>query len=162
MEESGQNQSQSPTERMLPEIFIFAVANIVFGVLGILIATQSFWPIDAELNPSDKLKSWIIITISVRSAFAIGLIILGIGLIILKKWARYGCIIWAWLMILWLIFVMLMNLIPHTWIHDSRVSMLMCLGSICASFCFTLPYSILLLIFMRTEKVKRAFAAISG
>ncbi len=101
----------------------------------------------------------------VSVVLSIWLIVLGIGLLRMKKWSRRGSIIYAWVSIglhtvirgypAVIILLGLANLPKdvgrwHFWVTYAGMTLM------------AFIYPILLLIFMKTEKVKRAFAAVWG
>ena len=100
----------------------------------------------------------------VNVGLSIWLIVLGVGLLRMTKWARRGSVLYAWVRIGlctvtrgYTAFVVLSGLANppkdgrwHFWMTYAGITLL------------GLIYPILLLIFMKTAKVKRAFAAIGG
>jgi len=100
-------------------------------------------------------------------ALAVWLIGLGVGLLVMKGWARRGSIIYAWIQIVFMIitlgatFISLIIDLIGGWQDFLRVFWgTMNIGNGIVAIQWI--YMILLLIFMKTEKIKRAFSAVGG
>jgi hypothetical protein len=91
-------------------------------------------------------------------------VILGIGLLNLKRWARSGSVIYSCIAIAWSIAGVALNIIAMSmqWITIPEEGLPGFIGGICGGLCGGLIYPILLLIFMQTQKVKNAFAVLGG
>jgi hypothetical protein len=168
MDEANSEQLQSP-----PQVIEKPTGIMVLGVLGVVqgcyrffsASLSSYKMITAAQQHTDITTA--IVNIVILSAISLGfliwLFIVAIGLLKMKKWARREAIIYAWVQIglfvtagIYTSLVVLLNLVnppSHRWLFGIA-NMRMVL--------FALIYPVLLLIFMKTEKVKRAFAAIGG
>ena len=146
---------------------VFGVLNCVFGGLGILCTPFSILGIFmGDLVPMNGnqmqivagYKAFLLVTSILGIVIAAWLLSLGIGLLKFKSWARYGSIIYAWVMIAWGILGIGINMLALSrgWITLPQEAMPSYLIGGMVGFI----YPVLLLIFMQTEKVKRAFAAI--
>jgi hypothetical protein len=159
MNEIGQiEEIKKPTS-----VTVFGVLNIVFGglffictpiaIFGYLVAAKKL-----EITYADKVSS--IVSISVSSCLSTWQLILGIGLLKFKKWSRFGSIIYACCDIFWTIsgfiasivlsLLGLTNMMQSDYINQT-------IGIVVG-----LIYPALLLIFMKSQKVKNAFALIGG
>jgi len=146
---------------------VFGVLNIVVGCYPFIRTYPVFYKIIAPALRYGLGKitvaemSFLLFSFFVGISLSIWLIVLGIGLLRMKKWARRGSIIYAWISIGLFTF----NL--------SYTIVMILLGSIklpVGSWSFWgvyihaaligLIYPILLLIFMQTVKIKQAFSAI--
>jgi hypothetical protein len=80
----------------------------------------------------------------------------------MRRWARNGSVIYACVEIVWTLVGVGMNIaaLSLKWINMPEANMAGFVGGTAGGMCGGLIYPILLLIFMQTEKVKRAFAAI--
>ena len=80
-------------------VTVFGVLNIVFGGLGLLctpfgmIAT---FVLPDFLNQSPGFRNWLILSYVIGLACTIWLLVLGIGLLNLKRWSRRGSIAYGW------------------------------------------------------------------
>lgn len=142
----------------------------VFGVLGFVLGGYPFictYPqlykiIVPALTGKTEVPGMPLFLLSclVSVVLSIWLIVLGIGLLRMKKWARRGSIIYAWVSIGlhtvtrgYPAVIILLGLANppkdgrlHFWMTYAGMTLL------------SLIYPVLLLIFMKTEKVKRAFS----
>jgi len=183
MDETGQNQTNigSPDAEPMknpPVDLRYAterpIAVAVFGVLGFMLGGYPFihiYPqlykvIEPALTGKTAMPGMPLFLLSclVSVGLSIWLIVLSIGLLRMKKWARRGSVIYAWVSIgvhtvtrgypAVIILLSLAN--PpkdggwHFW------------GTYAGMTLIGLIYPVLLLIFMKTEKVKRAFAGIGS
>lgn len=100
-------EKQRPTS-----VTVFGILNIVFGGLGLLcmpftlIASFVFPDV---LHPSAGFKMWIIFTSVVSLGCSIWLLVLGIGLLNLKRWSRTGSIAYGWFQIVFGIIGLIVN-----------------------------------------------------
>ncbi len=150
------------------------IVVVVFGVLGFVLGGYPF------INTYPQLYRIIVPALTGKMAvsgmplfllsclvsvgLSIWLIVLSIGLLRMKKWARRGSIIYAWVRIGldtvtrgYTAVIILLGLASppkdgrwHFWVTYAGMTLI------------AFIYPVLLLIFMKTEKVKRAFAAIGG
>jgi hypothetical protein len=115
-----------------------------------------------QLVMNDKMKIWLLISLTVKFGLFIYLIILGVGLLMMKKWSRIGSILYGCFAIIWGIAVIGVNLLAFWVMHQAEGQRAAMIGGMVGVICvgiIGLIYPVLLLIFMQTEKVKSYFAA---
>lgn len=149
-------------------ITVFGVLNCVFGGLGILCTPFSILGLFigdlipmSEMNPIDiepGYKIFLLVASVLGIGFAAWLLSLGIGLLKFKSWARRGSVIYAWIAIIWGIAGVGINMaaLSQGWMSSPEGQLPAMVGGMCGSF-VGLIYPVLLLVFMMTDKVKRAF-----
>jgi hypothetical protein len=157
-----------------PQVIERPIAVVVFGLLSFVLGCYPFistYPqlyniIAPALMGKTAMPGMPLFLLSclVSVGLSIWLIVLGIGLLRMKKWARRGSVIYAWVRIGlhtvtrgYPAVIILLGLANPP--KDGRWSFWITYAGMTL---IGLIYPILLLIFMRTEKVKRAFAAIGG
>jgi hypothetical protein len=169
MSDLDSNQMQSPAQVIERPIVV-----MVFGVLSFMLGGYPFISIYPQLykiiapvlmgKTAMPGMPLFLLSCLVSVGLSIWLIVLGIGLLRMKKWARRGSIIYAWVSIGlhtvtrgYPAVIILSGLANPPkggrwpfWVTYAGMTLL------------SLIYPILLLIFMKTEKVKRAFSAIGG
>ena len=149
-------------------VTVFGVLNIVFGGLGLLCTPFNkaivLVSIQKTMGVTAAYIAWNIFATIVGFGFSIWLLILGIGLLMMKRWARRGSVIYASANIVWAFVLMGINIAALSlgWVTMPDSQMAGFIGGTCGGVCGGLIYPILLLIFMLTPKVKQAFAAIGG
>jgi hypothetical protein len=129
-----------------------------FSILGIFIG--DLIPM-SEMNPLEMTpgyKMFLLVTSILGIGISAWLLSLGIGLLKFKPWARRGSIIYGWFGIIWGIVGGIIGLmaISQGWISSPQGQMPAMASGMCGSF-VGLIYPVLLLVFMMTDKVKRAF-----
>jgi hypothetical protein len=167
MSDFGSEQSQVPPQviEKPTSITVFGVLNIIgcYRLIYFFLVFFKMVPTYIGLFFSIAGLSYLFLVCIVSVVFPIWLIILGIGLLKMKSWARRGSIVYACVRIIWffiawgisiiMIFLDWMNLPKGGW---GLFFLGFAVGSI------GLIYPILLLIFMKTTKVKQAFSSIGG
>jgi len=181
-ETGGQEQGQGPV--ILPpqviekptSVTVFGVLNCVFGGIGLVCTPFSMIGIlmpmpgqSMEFAPAYKI--FLLISSVVGICFSGWLLALGIGLLKFKGWARRGSVIYACVAIVWGIFGIILSIAaislgwmgaPEGMAEPQKAGMIGgMVGGICGG-ALGLIYPVLLLIFMRTAKVKDAFRIIEG
>jgi hypothetical protein len=84
-------------------VTVFGVLNVVFGVLGLLCSPCIMFGLvmaGEKTEMAFTYKMFLLFMNVIGFGFSIWLIALGIGLFIMKKWARSGSILYGWLGIL--------------------------------------------------------------
>jgi hypothetical protein len=167
MSDFSPEQSQVPpqiTEKPT-SITVFGILNIVFGCYQLIRISPGLYKIMAEFytNPEKIIGPEILflLLLAVGIGLSVWLLVLGIGLLTMKRWSRRGSIIYAWIMIVFM--VITLGAIVTKSITDWENAPRILLASITLDNALGVIqwlYMVLLLIFMRTEKVKRAFSAI--
>jgi hypothetical protein len=142
-------------------VTVFGVMNIVVGCYHLvrLILLSYKMLMDALNYPeiTTGLAIMVLLFPALNAGLWVWLFILGIGLLTMKRWARRGSIIFAWINIGWFIFAWSWNvvLVGCILMPEKRTFMITSMCKVLIS----LIYPVLLLIFMQTAKVKRAFHA---
>jgi hypothetical protein len=168
MEEFGSNQTQAPPQviEKPTSVWVFGVLNIIVGCSPLIRFFLMFFTIVTVYRGPftiGELSYFLLVSIT-SVGLPVWLIILGIGLLTMKSWARRGSCMYARIRIT--VTVITMGLaVTSLFLNMSSLPMgelvqsifVMSLGLI-----ETFLHPLLLLIFMQTEKVKRAFAAIGG
>jgi len=150
-------------------VMVFGVLNIVFGGLGILctpfsilmilgaekFAAMSQAPV-IEYAPAYRIV--LLASSIVGIGFSAWLLALGIGLVKMKGWGRRGSVIYSIIVIVWGIVGVVLNILSlhFGWINMPERSIPGFIGGMCGGM-VGMVYPVLLLIFMQTGKVKRAF-----
>lgn len=147
-------------------INVFGMFNIAIGGLRLFTSPCTIFGIAMSGEAYGMTVGYtlfILLTYILTLGLYLWLLSLGTGLIMLKKWARRGCVYYAWIAIVWWIVRRGLDTYGLTagWVNpaegDTPAFILrMCLSSI------GFIYPVLLLIFMKTEKVRKAFAEIGG
>jgi hypothetical protein len=149
-------------------VTVFGVLNCVFGGLGLLCT-----PFTAVIGLASMYKTmgvtaaytaWNIFAACVGFGLSIWLLTLGIGLLMMKRWARRGSVVYSIANIIWAFVVVGINIVALSlgWVTMPESQMAGFIGGTCGGLCGGMIYPVLLLIFMQTTKVKQAFSAIGG
>ncbi len=139
---------------------VFGILNIVFGGLGLLCAPAGLIAsiaIPNAMNTTPVAKAWLLIGSFVGFFCSFLLLIVGIGLLNLKKWARIWTLGYAWFAIVWGIVGMVVNLALT--ISGELGNTPEAIGGAIGGFCggiIGLVYPILLIIYMLKPHVKSA------
>ena len=155
----GQGQvAERPTA-----VTVFGVLSVVFGCYHLINASLSSYAVIMNAwNYPKTTTGQLIFLISLQALNAclwIWLIIVGIGLLLMKKWSRRQAAYYSWVQIILFFVMWSYNIIVACfYIPDKIIFMFLSMFKII----YVLIYAVLLLIFMQTQKVKRAFAAIGG
>ena len=158
-------------------VTVFGILNIVFGVLGlvggccaigVLLVRNAGNPWLPVMQDNALLRGWIICANSLGFIASIALCAAGIGLLLLKEWARVLSIVYGILAIVLEIVGTIISVVVLLPAVMSRTAGLQGpaalgprVGAIGATVggCFGLVYPVLLLIFMTRPKVVAAFKA---
>ncbi|MFA5239136.1 MAG: hypothetical protein WC476_05430 [Phycisphaerae bacterium] len=162
-----QYQEQVPSESAAIEkptsVTVFGILNCVFGGMGLLCTPFGMFvgaaAMQKTMQATAAYRIWMFVGGFVGIGFSCWLLALGIGLLTFKKWARRGCVAYACTVIVWNFIgvgVNIASLALH-WITVPEASLPGFVGGTVGGMCGGLIYPILLLIFMQTDKVKRAF-----
>jgi hypothetical protein len=170
IEETGSNQAQV---QMQPQIFekpasvtVFGVLNCVFGGMGVLCTPFNIFGLFMAGRTIEIVwgfKVYLLASSALGIGFSAWLLALGIGLLKFKGWARRGSVIYSIIAIVWGIASAGLSVVALSlgWMSAPQGQMPAMVGGMCGGM-IGLIYPVLLLIFMQTQKVKRAFAAIGG
>jgi hypothetical protein len=147
-------------------VWVFGVLNIAVGCYQLIPIFLLFYKIVTVYKNSCSIGglSYILLASGISVGLSIWLIVLGIGLLRMKKWSRRGSVIYSWVQIVLCIVVwgyttvIILSGMANPprggrWPFWIIYALRMLIGLI---------YPVTLLIFMKTEKVKRAFSAIGG
>jgi hypothetical protein len=145
-------------------VIVFGILNIVFGIFGMLFSPLTIFALVISSGSEEITEGYEIFLLLmnvVGFGFSIWLLILGIGLLAMKKWARRGSILYAWLGILLSVVEMAVNILARIfgWVTVPESGVAEYIIGICISLVGGLIYPVLLLIFMQTARVKQAFQA---
>jgi hypothetical protein len=154
--------SSVPLAQIRPtSITVFGILNIVFGAMRLLatplgIIMMFFRPRNMTL--SEGYKAWLMFCSVIGLACAVLLIILGIGLLKLKPWARVWTLRYGLFAIGWVILEMILSIIfissgGYGFSPDVMPGVI---GGFCGGI-VGLIYPILLVVFMRKEDAIQAF-----
>jgi hypothetical protein len=192
MNEQGQNPENIGSPAVRPEgqipgdlryaaerptgVTVFGVLNIVFGGMGILCTPFSILGIfvgdlipmgESSIEIAAGYKIYLMVSSVVGIGFSAWLLVLGIGLLKFKRWARRGSVIYSVIAIVWGIAGIGLGVLALSlgWMAAPQGQLPAMAGGMVGGMCggiISLIYPVLLLIFMQTAKVKQAFAAIEG
>jgi hypothetical protein len=152
--------SPPPTNQRPISVTVFGVLNIIFGFYFLVRMIYDF-----SKHPNTLLEMGILgsILIFISFGFIIWLIVLGIGLLTMRRWARRGCVLYGWIQVV-LIVIMLSGIFIDSILARKDAPRIL-LASMTLDNALSVVhwiYMILLLIVMKSQKVKQAFAAIGG
>jgi hypothetical protein len=167
MSDFGPNSTQGPAQviEKPTSVTVFGVLNIVVGCYQLIRISPGLYKIMAEFytNPEKIIGPEILflLLVAVGIGLSVWLLVLGIGLLTMKRWSRRGSCMYARIQIILIVitlgsfFISLIigwtNLPKSGWGFFNINNGLALIGWI---------YIVLLLIFMQSAKVKQAFAAI--
>jgi hypothetical protein len=159
----NETQAPSPIIEKPTSVTVFGILNIVFGCMGLICTPFSLLlgvaAMQKTMETTTAYKMWTLVSGFIGIGFSVWLLVLGIGLVTMRRWARSGSVIYACVTILWSIIVVGMNIaaLSLKWVIMPEAEMAGFVGGTVGGMCGGLIYPVLLLIFMQTEKVKRAF-----
>lgn len=141
-------------------VTVFGILNIVFGTMGLMcmpVGLIAMFAMPQVAHQAAMPRAWLLLSSAIGLASTILLIIVGIGLLYLKAWARKGSVFYGWFAIIWGIIGTGLNI----WFMTSRIqgSAEMVLPSMIGGACgglIGLIYPVLLIIFMQRPNVKQA------
>jgi hypothetical protein len=158
----GQAQVPVQTVEKPTSVTVFGILNIVFGGLGFLCTPIGIFGIVMTGKTMEIVagyKIFLLVSSFIGIGFSAWLLTLGIGLVTMKRWARRGSCIYAWIAIVWGIAGLILNILAVSlgWMVSPQGQLPGLLGGMCCGGISGLIYPVLLLIFMQTAKVKQAF-----
>lgn len=170
MAELNPGQSQVPLQvvEKPTSVKVFGILNIVFGGLGLICTPLGLLvgvaAMQKTMEATAAYKMWTLASGFIGIGFAIWLLVVGIGLVMMKRWARRGSVAYACVIIFWNIIGAGVNIaaLSLKWINLPEAGLPGFIGGMVGGMCGGLIYPILLLIFMQTGKVRKAFVAIGG
>ncbi len=141
-------------------VTVLGILNIVFGGLGILCTPGSLiagFVIPNAMNTTPVAKAWLLIGSFVGFLCSFLLLIVGIGLLNMKRWARIWTLGYGWFAIVWAIIGIFVNiaLAMSGELGSTPEAIGGAIGGFCGSI-IGLVYPILLIIFMSKLNVKNA------
>jgi hypothetical protein len=147
-------------------VTIFGMFNIAVG--GLMLFTSPCTICGIALSGKQYGEAvgytiFVLLTYLAGLGLYVWLLSLGAGLIMMKKWARRGSVQCASIAILWWIFLKSVDILAlwAGWVNPAEVDRAVFISRMCLSS-IGLIHPVLLLIFMKTKKVKEAFSAIEG
>lgn len=169
MEEFDSNQTQAPPQisKGPTAITVFGILNIAFGCYQLIRISPGLYKIVAGAckNPEKIIGSEILflLLLAVVIGLSVWLLALGIGLLTMKRWSRRGSVMYARIMIVFIVITIGSIVIKSItdWENAPRV-LLASINLDNALGVIRWLYYILLLIFMQSARVKQAFEAIGG
>ncbi|MHC4478617.1 MAG: DUF4339 domain-containing protein [Planctomycetota bacterium] len=151
---------EQPTPERPTSVTVFGILNIVFGGLGALCMPfgmcVSFVMPDL-FNPTAGAKAWLLFSYIIGFAATIVLLVVGIGLLGLRSWARRWAVGYGWFAIVWGIVGTVVNMVlmRSGALGYSEDAMSGAMGAVVGEV-VGLVYYILLIIFMQRPHVKAA------
>jgi membrane-associated HD superfamily phosphohydrolase len=149
-------------------VTVFGVLNIVVGCYYLVRVSPGSYNIIGEVlkNPEKITGSGIIflLLLAVGLGLSIWLLVLGVGLLTMKRWSRRGSIMYARIQIV-LIAVIIATLVISLsigWTTLPKDGLGAFIISMCKGLLGKLIYPVLLLIFMQARRIRQAFFAIGG
>jgi len=149
-------------------VWVFGVLNCLFGGLGMLFTFVEVGFLSAvkfiEVETPDENKIKFLFESAIWFCMSVWQVGMGIGLLKLKKWARRGSIIYACVDIAWTLLVIVIDIITellHLVNRTGADNWYKSVEGMCLNL-IGLIFPTLLLIFMRSAKVKEAFSAVGG
>jgi hypothetical protein len=160
-----ENENGSNVKKPL-SILVFGIGNIIVGCYFMVLLVRGWGKVITDIYKATGNIIGIGIFDLLLLAFSLGLaiwiLVLGYGLLTMKRWARRGSVLYGWIQV-----VLIVIILAGTFIGLSRMAMpegfwksFLTVGN--ALMLAQWIYMILLLIFMKIAKVKQAFAAIGG
>jgi hypothetical protein len=148
-------------------VWVFGILNIILGVLGVVFSADVILQITkVGIIPgvTPGYLKFLLVANTIGFVASIFLAGVGAGLLKIKKWARAGAIFYGWFGIIFFIVEMSVNFIALAfgWFKIPPDGMLDFITGMVISTLGGLVYPVLLLIFMKTDKVKQAFARIEN
>ena len=164
MNEEGRNEAQSVTQTIKKptSVIVFGVLNIVIGIYQLIRIFPGLYrtitSVYKEMGRGTSSEILFLLLIIVGIGLSVWLIVLGTGLLKMKRWSRRGSIMYARIQIVFMIITLGAIFISSIidWQNFPRVIR----ASVNIDNGLALIqwiYMILLLIFMKTAKVKEAF-----
>ena len=141
-------------------VTVFGILNIVFGSLGLLcvpVALITMFAAPNMMNAGGGTRAWTLVASAVGLFCTIFLIIMGVGLLYLKAWARTGSLAYGWFAIIWGIIGMAVNFAAFASVaHGSSPDVMFgMIGGVIGGL-IGMVYPILLIVFMRRPNGKEA------
>jgi len=164
MSDFSSNQTQVPPQVIEKPmaVTVFGVLNCVLGCYFLVRMIYGWSGMIARVvkEPTKITESQILVWLIVVFSFGlvIWLIVLGIGLLTMKRWARRGSVLYGWIQIV--LIVIVLGATVFSFVIGQPSYPALDINNALALIHWI--YMILLLIFMQTAKVKRAFTAIEG
>jgi hypothetical protein len=165
MQNSEENERQRTENGKPIEVTIFGIGNIIIGCYSLVKMAISWSKVIADVFKNPPTMAWttsmlFLLLFILIAGFVIWLIVLGYGLLTMKRWARRGSIIYAWIMIIFMVLALGGTLISSLMDLENAPRILKASMTVDNGLAvLEWIYMVLLLIFMKTNKVKRVFAA---
>jgi hypothetical protein len=150
-------------ERPMP-VTVFGVFNIIIASYKLTVKVSELVKriTNFEMLNLFKESGFLLLLTIVITGLLIWLFVLGTGLLTMKRWARRGCCMYALAQILLIVIMLVISTFALAF-HRTSAATTQTLHDffiICEFQLDNLIYPVLLLIFMQTADVKKAFAAI--
>jgi len=147
-------------------VTVFGMFNIAIGGLRLFTSPCTIFGIAMSgeaYGMTIGYTLFILLTYLLSLGLYFWLLSLGTGLIMLKKWARRGCVQYACVAIAWWVIRRGLDIYALTawWVNPAEGDTPVYIARMFLSL-IGFIYPVLLLYFMQTGKVKRAFAAIEN
>ncbi len=176
MEDLNQIPQQIPVQPAVrpTAVTVFGILGIIFGAMGLIctpIALLIPTIIPSNLEETQTYKVWQTVAAFIGFGFAVWLLVTGIGLLKMTRWARRSAVIFSCINIIWILISAGMTIASFSlgWVklpqaaESSQAAGMIggIVGGTCGSL-FALLLPILMLIFMMSAKVKQAFAPLES
>jgi len=161
-----QSQEQMQIIKKPFAVLFFGVMNIVFGCYFLVRIGHSWYrTIPGILMNQEHIISGLLffLILIAGTGLVLWLIVLGIGLLLMKRWARRGSVLYGWIQVVLIAITLGAALISMitSGAHAYRIFV----GSIHIGNVLAMiqsAYMVLLLVYMRSAKMKEAFSAVGG
>jgi hypothetical protein len=110
--------SPAPRPHRPVAVTVFGVLNIVFGALGLFSMPCAMFVglamLPRIMNPTRTAKAWLLLSNLIGFVCTIVLLIVGIGLLKLREWARKWAIGYGWFALVWGVIATIINVMLMT------------------------------------------------
>ena len=156
-----EGSSVPPAQARPTSVTVFGILNIIFGAMGLLaipLGIIMMFVRPRTMNLSEGVRVWLMFSSVIGLARVVLLIVTGIGLLKLKRWARvwtfgYGLFAIGWQILGMIVVIIFISTGGYGYSSQQMPGII---GGSCGGI-VGLIYPILLVVFMRREDVIQAF-----